>query len=112
KEQDFVTSARSIGMRPRRVVMHEILPNLLPVLLVLLGLEMGRAIVVEAVLSFIGFSSSNLATWGSLIADGRAYMNQAWWVLAAPVVTIVTMVLGLNALCDGARQAFVPVLQR
>ena len=112
REQDFVTSARAIGMRPLRVVLHEILPNLLPILLVLFGLEMGRAIIVEAVLSFIGFSSSNLATWGSIIADGRAYINQAWWVLAAPILVIVAMVLGLNAFCDGSRQAFDPVLQR
>ena len=112
REQDFVTSARAIGMRPHRIVMHEILPNLFPILMVLFGLEMGRAIIVEAVLSFIGFSSSNLATWGSIIADGRAYINQAWWVLAAPILVVVAMVLALNAFSDGARQALDPVLQR
>lgn len=112
REQDFVTSARAIGMRPGRVILHEILPNLLPILMVLFGLEMGRALIVEAVLSFIGFSSSNLATWGSIIADGRAYVNQAWWVLAAPIFAIVAMILGLNAFFDGTRQAVDPVLQR
>lgn len=112
REQDFVTSARAIGMKPGRIIFREILPNLVPVLLVLVGLEMGRAIVVEAVLSFIGFSSSNISTWGGIIADGRAYINQAWWVLATPVFVIAAMVLGLNAFSDGTRQAIDPVLQR
>jgi ABC-type dipeptide/oligopeptide/nickel transport system permease subunit len=112
REQDFLLSARAIGMTPMRMVLHEVVPNLLPVVLVLFGLEMGRAIVVEAVLSFIGFSSSSVATWGGIIADGRAYINQSWGVLAAPIVVIVVLVLGLNALCDGARDALDPVLQR
>ena len=112
REQDFLLSARAIGMRPMRMVVQEVLPNLLPVVLVLFGLEMGRAIIVEAVLSFIGFSSSSVATWGGIIADGRAYINQNSWVLATPILVIVTLVLALNALCDGARDAFDPVLQR
>ncbi|NYT69197.1 ABC transporter permease [Pusillimonas noertemannii] len=112
KEQDFIMSARAIGMRPLRVVLHEILPNVLPIMMVLFGLEMGRAIVVEAILSFIGFSSSSVATWGGIIADGRAYINQAWWVLAAPILVIIIMVLSLNAFCDGTQQAVDPVLQR
>jgi ABC-type dipeptide/oligopeptide/nickel transport system permease subunit len=112
REQDFVTSARTIAMRPMRVVMHEILPNLAPILTVLFGLEMGRAIIVEAVLSFIGFSSSGLATWGGIIADGRAYIHQAWWVLAAPIFAIIATVLGMNAFSDGLRDATDPVLQR
>jgi peptide/nickel transport system permease protein len=92
--------------------MRDILPNLLPILAVLFGLEMGRAVVVEAILSFIGFSSSNIATWGSIIADGRAYINQAWWVLAAPVAVVIALVLLMNGFCDSARQNFDPVLQR
>lgn len=112
RELDFVTSARTIGVRPIRVALHEILPNLLPILIVLFGLEMGRAIVVEAVLSFIGFSSSDIATWGGIIADGRAYINQAWWVLAAPMAVITAVVLAMNAFSDGVRAATDPVLRR
>ena len=112
REQEFVTSARTIGVSQARIVFHEILPNLLPLVIVLLGLEMGRAIVVEAVMSFIGFSSSDLATWGGIIADARSYINQAWWAMLYPVATIIVAVLGLNALGDGLRQATDPVLQR
>ena len=112
REQEFVTSARTIGVSHLRILFHEILPNLLPLVIVLLGLEMGRAIVVEAIMSFIGFSSSDLATWGGIIADARSYINQAWWAMTYPIVAIIVAVLGLNALGDGLRQATDPVLQR
>lgn len=112
REQEFVTSARAIASTHRRILLHEVLPNLLPLLTVLFGLEMGRAIVVEAVLSFIGFSASGVATWGGIIAEGRASIYQAWWVMADPIALIVIVVLGLNALGDGLRRLSDPVLRR
>jgi ABC-type dipeptide/oligopeptide/nickel transport system permease subunit len=112
REQEFVTSARTIGVSGRRILFHELLPNILPLVVVLLGLEMGRAIVVEAIMSFIGFSSSGIATWGGIIADARSYINQAWWAMTYPIAAIIVAVLGLNALGDGLRQATDPVLQR
>ncbi|HVL57296.1 MAG TPA: ABC transporter permease [Burkholderiaceae bacterium] len=112
RDLDFVTSARTAGATPMRIVVHEVLPNLAPLATVLLSLEMGRAIVVEAVLSFIGFSSSDVATWGGVIADGRNYVNQAWWVMTWPTLVIIVCVLALNALGDGLRQATDPVLRR
>ena len=112
REQEFVTSALTIGESRLRILFHELLPNLLPLVIVLLGLEMGRAIVVEAIMSFIGFSSSGLATWGAIIADARSYINQAWWAMTYPIMAIIVAVLGLNALGDGLRQATDLVLQR
>ena len=112
REQEFVTSARTAGMRHLRILMKEIVPNIAPIVAVLMGLEMGRAIVVEAILSFIGFSSSGLATWGGIIADARAYLHQAWWAMLYPIVMIVLAVLALNALGDGLRERFDPVLGR
>jgi peptide/nickel transport system permease protein len=112
REQEFIASARTAGMRHLRILTREILPNVAPIVAVLMGLEMGRAIVVEAILSFIGFSSSGLATWGGIIADARAYQNQAWWAMLYPIVMIVVAVLALNALGDGLRERFDPVLAR
>jgi ABC-type dipeptide/oligopeptide/nickel transport system permease subunit len=112
RELEFVASARTLGAQHLRILFREILPNLLPLVIVLMGLEMGRAIVVEAVMSFIGFSSSDIATWGGIIADGRSYINQAWWAMTYPIGVILVAVLGLNALGDGLRQATDPVLQR
>ena len=79
REQDYVASAVTIGLGRWRILWHEILPNLLPLLLVLITLEMGIAIIVEAILSFVGLSvSSDQATWGGLIQEGRLYIHQAW----------------------------------
>ena len=112
RELDFIVSARIVGVAPARLLLHEVLPNLAPLLTVLLGLELGRALVVEAIMSFIGFSTSDIPTWGAIIADGRSYVYQAWWVMTFPIIVIVVCVLGFNALGDGLRQAFDPVLRR
>ena len=74
----------TIGLGPWRILTSEILPNVAPLLLTLFTLEMGIAIVVEAILSFVGLSvSSGVPTWGGLIQEGRLYVNQAWWLMAA-----------------------------
>lgn len=106
---DYVASAVTIGLSPARILIREILPNIVPLLLTLFTLEMGIAIVVEAILSFVGLSSSSIPTWGGIIQEGRLYINQAWWLMAAPVACIIISVLGLNALGDGLREALDPV---
>jgi dipeptide transport system permease protein len=112
REQDYVTAARLLGYSPGRIVFRELLPNVLPIILALLSLEMGHAIVVEAVLAFIGFSSSEVATWGGIIADGRNYLNQAWWIMAFPMLAILTAVMALSFVADGLRSATDPVVRR
>ena len=112
REQDFVLSAVSIGRSRARILIDEILPNVAPLILVLFALEMGIAIIVEAILSFVGFSSSNIATWGGMIAEGREYLRQAWWVMTLPIGCIILSVLGLNMLGDGMRQSLDPVMSK
>jgi dipeptide transport system permease protein len=112
REQDFVTAARMLGYGRRRILFKEILPNVAPITLALFALEMGRAIVVESVLAFIGFSASDLPTWGGIIADGRPYIFQAWWVMTFPVLCIMVSVLALSMLADGLRQTVDPVMRR
>ena len=76
----------------------------LPVLIALLTLEMGIAVIVEAILSFVGLSvSSDTPTWGGMIAEGRQIIHQAWWVLAAPLAALFATVLAFNQLGDGLR---------
>ncbi len=113
REQDYVAAAVTIGLSRWRVRWSEILTNLMPTLLVLLTLEMGIAVIVEAILSFVGLSvASDAPTWGGLIQEGRLYINQAWWLMALPVGCIIITVLGLNALGDGLRETLDPVLRR
>jgi peptide/nickel transport system permease protein len=112
REYDYVASALAIGLSPRQILLKEILPNVFPLLLTLFTLEMGIAIVVEAILSFVGLSSSGIPTWGSIIQEGRLYVHQAWWLMGLPTLCIVVAVLGMNALGDGLRQVLDPVRQR
>jgi ABC-type dipeptide/oligopeptide/nickel transport system permease subunit len=106
RELDYVTSAVTIGLKPLQILWSEILPNVAPLLLVLFSMEMGIAIVVEAILSFVGLSvASGAPTWGGMIAEGRLYVNQAWWLMALPMLCIIVAVLGMNALGDGLKRA-------
>ena len=111
--QDYVLAARAVGYSRWRILLREILPNLTPVLLALVSLEMGIAVIVEAILSFVGLSvSSDTPTWGGMIAEGRQFIHQTWWVLAAPLAALSATVLSFNQLGDGLRRALDPVLRR
>jgi peptide/nickel transport system permease protein len=113
KSHDYVASAVTIGLGSGRILTSEILPNVAPLLLTLFTLEMGIAIVIEAILSFVGLSvSSGVPTWGGIIQEGRLYVNQAWWLMAAPMACIIVAVLGLNAFGDGLRDVMNPVKSR
>jgi peptide/nickel transport system permease protein len=112
-ESEYVTAARAIGYPRFHILMREILPNVAPALIALVSLEMGIAVIVEAILSFVGLSvSSDTPTWGGMIAEGRQFIHQSWWVLAAPLAALFATVLAFNQLGDGLRRALDPVLRR
>lgn len=113
KEQDYVASAVTIGLGRMRILWREILPNVMPLLIVMFTLEMGIAIIVEAILSYVNLSiSSDFPTWGSMIADGRTYVNQAPWLMILPIICVITIVLALNALGDGLKDTIDPVMRK
>ena len=104
--RDYVTAARLAGFSHWRTVTREIVPATLPLLITLMTLEMGIAVVVEAILSFVGLGvSSGQIAWGQMIADGREAVYQAPWNLLAPVLAIFLTVAGFNLLGDGLRRA-------
>lgn len=108
--RDYAAAARAIGLTRAKVLRLEILPNLVPLLVTLLAVEMGIAILVEVILSFVGISvAGDTATWGSMIAEGRQIVYQAPWIMALPIVCIIVSVIGLNLLGDGLRLALDPV---
>ncbi len=110
---DYVTAARAVGFSRRHILVSEILPNVMPVLIALISLEMGIAVIVEAILSFVGLSvSTDTPTWGGMIAQGRQMIHHGWWVLAAPLVMLFLTVLAFNQLGDGLRRALDPVMKR
>jgi peptide/nickel transport system permease protein len=109
---DYVSSARVAGRGRFSTMLTEILPNVLPTILVLLTLEMGVAIIVEAILSFVNLSiSTDDPTWGGMIAEGRASIHQAWWVLIFPLVTLFLTVLSFSQLGEGLKDRYDPVLR-
>jgi peptide/nickel transport system permease protein len=110
---DYVTSARTIGQSRAAILWRELLPNIVPLLLTLFTLEMGIAVVVEAILSFVGLSvSSDMPTWGGLVQEGRLYVNQTPWLLGLPIAAIATTVLACNTLGDGLRESLDPLIAR
>jgi dipeptide transport system permease protein len=112
-QADYVVAARVLGFGRIAILFREVLPNVAPVLLALLTLEMGIAVIVEAILSFVGLSvSSDTPTWGGMIAQGRQIIHQAWWVFAAPLAALFATVLAFNQVGDGLRRALDPVMQR
>ncbi len=109
---DYVASARVAGRGRIGTMLREILPNVLPTIVVLLTLEMGIAVIVEAILSFVNLSiSTDDPTWGGMIAEGRTSIHQAWWVLVFPLITLFLTVLAFSQLGEGLKDRFDPVLR-
>jgi peptide/nickel transport system permease protein len=103
--RDYVAAARLIGFSHWRTVTREILPATTPLLITLISLEMGIAVIVEAILSFVGMSvGSEVPAWGQMIADARLTIYDSPWNLMFPIAMIFVTVLGFNLLGDGLRR--------
>jgi len=109
---DYVENARIAGFGRFRIMISEVLPNVLPSIVALLSLEMGIAVIVEAILSFVNLSiSSDAPTWGGIIAEGRLSIHQAWWVLVFPLIALFLTVLSFSQFGEGLKSRFDPVLR-
>jgi peptide/nickel transport system permease protein len=103
--RDYVAAARLIGFSHWRTITRDIVPATVPLLITLVSLEMGIAVIVEAILSFVGMSvSAETAAWGQMIADARQDIYQSTWNLIFPILAIFITVLGFNVLGDGLRR--------
>jgi peptide/nickel transport system permease protein len=103
--RDYVAAARLVGFSHWRILTREILPGTLPLIITLVSLEMGIAVVVEAILSFVGMSvAADQAAWGQMIADARLAIYETPWNLIFPILAIFVTVLGFNLLGDGLRR--------
>lgn len=113
RTRDFVDAARSLGASDTRIVIKHILPNLMQAAMVIGTFAMATAIIAEASLSFLGLGvPPEIPTWGSMLADGRAYISTSWWLALFPGLCIFFTVLGINLLGDGMRDIFDPRLKR
>jgi peptide/nickel transport system permease protein len=113
RERDYVLAAQAMGARDLRIILRHVLPNVLAPILVISTLQMGVVIISEASLNFLGVGvQSSMPTWGGMLSDGREFMRDAWWLATFPGVAISLVVLGVNLLGDGLRDALDPRLRR
>ena len=103
--RDYVAAARLLGFSHWRTITREVLPATLPLLITLISLEMAIAVVVEAILSFVGFGvRADQPAWGQMIADARQYVYQSPSNLLLPIFAIFLTVAAFNLLGDGLRR--------
>jgi peptide/nickel transport system permease protein len=108
-ERDYVEAARSLGAGHRHLLLRTLLPNVLPPVMVLASVAMAYAILLEASLSFLGLGTQPPApSWGNMVSAGRTYLSNAEWYAVFPGIFIVVLILGLNLLGDGLRDALDP----
>jgi len=113
REREFILAATSLAYETWRILLHHILPNLLPSILVLGTVEIARAIILESLLSFLGLGiQPPIPSWGAMLAEGRNYMLMQWWLAAFPGSAIFLSALGINLLGDALRDMTDPHLRK
>ena len=112
KQNDYVLSARAMGMSNLRIMFQEILPNAFPPLLVLMTIGIGAVILAEAGLSFLGIGiTPPTAAWGSMVSDAREYLMVMPILSFAPGMALMLVVFAFNMVGDGLRDALDPRLR-
>ena len=112
REKEFVEAARGLGGGHVRIIVRHILPSVMSPLIVISSFEIAKIIIYEASLSFLGLGVPQaIPSWGQMLADGREYIQTAWWVSTFPGLPLMITVLGINFIGDGLRDALDPRLQ-
>ena len=113
RQRDFVLLSRLAGASRLRIIIQHIVPNVVNTFIVLATLDVGIIIILEATLSFLGLGvQPPTASWGSMIADGRGYLETAWWICGIPGMVLMVAVLSANLLGDSLRDWLSPTLTR
>jgi oligopeptide transport system permease protein len=112
RERDFVLAARALGANDRHIIVHHLLPNALPPLIVMLALGIPGAIFAEAGLSFLGLGINDpIPSWGKMVGDSMGYIRVYWHVGFFPTLMIALAMLSFNFVGDGLRDALDPMLR-
>jgi peptide/nickel transport system permease protein len=113
REREFVEAARAIGANDFRIITRHILPNCLAPIIVQATLGLSGAILSAAALSFIGLGiQPPTPEWGFMLSDGRRFIREHWHMVTFPGLAIVTVVLAINMVGDGLRDALDPKLKK
>lgn len=106
REEQYIDAARTLGFSDVRILFGHILPNTMPPIIVQATVSVSYAILGEASLSFLGLGvSADTPTWGLILADGRGFISQAWWLGVFPGLAIMLVVLSINFIGDWLRDA-------
>jgi peptide/nickel transport system permease protein len=106
---DYVSAARTSGASTARIIGREVLPNVVPFLIVTATLEAASAILLEAALSFLGLGvQPPLPSWGLMISEAKPYMFFSFWLIAIPGACLAVLILAINLTGDGLRDAISP----
>jgi peptide/nickel transport system permease protein len=112
-QSDFVAQARVNGASGRRIMIRHIFPNIVNSLIVLMTLQVGMMILAEAALSYLGLGIKvPTPSWGSMVSDGRANLDNAWWISLFPGIAIGLVVMSGNFLGDWIRDKLDPRLRQ
>lgn len=111
-ELGFVESARAAGFRSIRILWSEVVPNAMPPVLVATTMTVGRAILVESALAFLGVGDQNRPSWGALLNTAQSYIDQGWWLAFFPGACIFVVTLSVNMLGDALNDSLNPSIGR
>ena len=109
RNRDFVTAAEALGCSKFRIIMTEIMPNIMNHLIVVATLEMAHAILLEAALSFLGLGvQPPTPSWGLMVSEAKGLMFFEAWLIAIPGIALFLLVLSINLVGDGLRDVTSP----
>jgi peptide/nickel transport system permease protein len=112
RQLEYVDAARALGASHGRIVFRHVLPNTLAPILVIVSSQFATMVLLESGLSFLGMGvQPPQPSWGGMLAEGRDYLSNAWWLATVPGVAISLVVLGANLLGDGLRDLLDPHLR-
>lgn len=109
KSQDYIKSSRALGHKSRFIILHHVIPNVIPVMLVYATLDVGSVILAFSVLSYIGLGAQPpLPEWGLLASQNQEFLKAAPWASVSPALVILLVAIGFSLLGDGLRDALEP----
>jgi peptide/nickel transport system permease protein len=112
REREFIIAARTVGASASRIMLRHILPNVLPLIFVLLAIDIGTIILAESALSYLGLGvMPPTPSWGNMLTNAASYFTRAWWLVVSPGVMVFLTVLCLYLIGDGLRDALDPRLK-
>lgn len=112
KNAEFIHACIALGMKDLRIMLVQILPNVLSTITVAGSLMVATAILFESGLSFLGLGDPNVMTWGFMVGAGRSAIRTAWWMVTIPGIAILLTVLAINLTGDALNEALNPRLKQ